>query len=93
MQWPTRIFDVAQVEQLLPQGRDLARGYVYEAIMNAAASHEIADEVATIIQKGVDNAPADGVLNHDLSRLGFAGASQVAQLIKETIFSTHQGNH
>lgn len=93
MQWPAGILDVAKVEQLLPQGRDLARGYVYEAIMNAAASHEIADEVATIIQKGVDNAPADGVLNHDLSRLGFAGASQVAQLIKETIFSTHQGNH
>lgn len=93
MQWPARILDTAKVEQLLPQGRDLARNYVYGAIMTAAASQEDADKVATMIQKGVDDAPADGVLNHDLSRLGFAGASQVAQLIRETISASRKAGY
>lgn len=53
----------------------------------------ILDKVATMIQKGVDDAPADGVLNHDLSRLGFAGASQVAQLIRETISASRKAGY
>jgi hydroxymethylcytosylglucuronate/cytosylglucuronate synthase len=90
MRWPARILDVATVEQLLPQARDLARRYVYEAIVNAAASREVTDEVATIIQEGITNAPAHGVLNPDLSQLGFAGAGQVAQLVKETVSASYQ---
>jgi hydroxymethylcytosylglucuronate/cytosylglucuronate synthase len=85
MRWPARILDETRVEQLLPQGRDLARQYVYQAIMSAANSREIADEVATIIQTSVNNAPADGVLDQNLlRRFGFAGASQIAQVIKGT---------
>lgn len=90
MRWPARILDVAIVEQLLPQARDLARRYVYEAIVHAAASREVADEVATLIQESITNAPAHGVLNPDLSQLGFAGAGQIAQLVKETVSATYQ---
>jgi len=90
MEWPASVLDVAKVAQLLPQGRDLVRGYVYQSITNAAGSQEAADEVATIIRRGVHNAPSDGVLNLGLSKLGFAGASQVAELIKETMFASHQ---
>jgi hydroxymethylcytosylglucuronate/cytosylglucuronate synthase len=85
MQWPTRLLDPAKLEQLLPQGRDLGRRYVYDAIMTAAASQKIADEIATAIRKAVDTSPAEGVLRSDLSTFGFAGARQVAELVSKTV--------
>ena len=90
MQWPASAVDVAKVEQLRPQGRDVVRRYIYQSIVDAAASQEVADEVATIIRRDIHNAPPNGVLNLELlTRLGSAGASQVAQLIKEVRFASH----
>lgn len=85
MRWPARLLDTAKLEQLLPQELGRARRYVYDAIMTAAASREIANEVARAIRNAVDNAPADGVLRHDLSQFGFAGARQVAEVIRQTV--------
>ncbi|HSL78527.1 MAG TPA: hypothetical protein VK877_02605 [Pseudolabrys sp.] len=58
--------------------------YFYGSIAAAKDSQQIADEMAAIIRKGVQDAPRDGVLNPDVSRLGFSGASQVARLLEQT---------
>ena len=64
-------------------------GYLYKSLIDAAASREIAQEVATIIRNALNNAPVDGVLNRSLSELGIAGADQVAELVKQ-VASQHQ---
>jgi len=87
MQWPTSVLDIAKVEQLRSQGLGAVLGYIYTSIVAAAASQQVAEEVTTIIRRGVHNAPSDGVLNLNLSKLGFAGANQVAQLIEQAMFT------
>jgi hypothetical protein len=58
--------------------------YFYRSIAAAKDSQQIADEMVAIIRKGVQDAPRDGVLNPEVSRLGFSGASQVARLLEQT---------
>ncbi len=89
MQWPVSVLDVEKLQEMRAQGISAVLGYLYKSLIDAAASREITQEVATIIRKAVDNAPVDGVLNHSLSELGIAGADQVAELLKQ-IASQHQ---
>jgi len=83
MQWPDSVLDMAKLEQLLPKGVSALNGYIYKSIIDAANSHDLSDDVSTIIRNAVFNAPVDGVLNPHLSALGIAGADQVAQLVKQ----------
>jgi hydroxymethylcytosylglucuronate/cytosylglucuronate synthase len=87
MQWPASVLDNAKVEQLRPQGEDPVLAYIYQSIADSATRPEAVQEVETMICNAVQGAPADGVLNHCLSTLGSAGASQVAQLIKQAMFA------
>jgi hypothetical protein len=64
--------------------------YIYQSIAKAAASQEVANEIATVIRTAVNNAPTDGVLNDCLSTLGVRGASQVAELITQTMSASHK---
>lgn len=90
MQWPTRMLDLEKIDQVRSRGLVAVSNYVYQAIVDAADSHEMSDEITTIIHKAVHNAPGEGVLNLAVSRLGFTGASQVAELIKEAMVVSHQ---
>jgi hydroxymethylcytosylglucuronate/cytosylglucuronate synthase len=83
MRWPVSVLDAVKLEQMRSQGLSTVLDYIYKSIIDAAASQEIADEVATVIRKSVCNAPVDGVLNPCLSEFGIAGADQVAQLVKQ----------
>ena len=90
MQWPASALDGAKVEQLRSRGLSAALPYIYQSIANAAASQEVANEIATVIRTAVNNAPTDGVLNDCLSTLGVSGAAQVAELITQTISASHK---
>jgi hydroxymethylcytosylglucuronate/cytosylglucuronate synthase len=81
MQWPAGVVDPAKVDRLRPQGLSAVLRYIHPSIAKAAASRQLRDEVRTIVREGVEAAPAGGVLDQDVSRLGFAGATQVARLI------------
>jgi|SRR5689334_4281075 len=83
MQWPVSVLDVAKLQEMRSQGISAVLGYLYKSLIDAAASREIVQDVETIIRKAVNNAPADGVLNHSLAELGIDGADQVAGLVKE----------
>jgi hypothetical protein len=85
MQWPASVLDGAKIEQLRSQGLSAALPYIYQSIANAAASQEVANEIATVIRTAINNAPDDGVLHDCLPALGARGAAQVAQLITQTI--------
>jgi hypothetical protein len=83
MQWPERVVDGAKVETLRRRGLRMVLDYIYPSIADASASPGIANEVKHIIRNAMHDAPAGGVLNPDVARLGFAGASQVADLIRK----------
>jgi hypothetical protein len=85
MQWPASVLDGAKMEQLRSRGLSAALPYIYQSIANAAASQEVANEIATVIRTALNNAPADGVLNDCLPTLGVRGAAQVAQLITQAM--------
>jgi hydroxymethylcytosylglucuronate/cytosylglucuronate synthase len=89
MQWPVSVLDVTKLQEMRSQGISAVLGYLYKSLIDAADSREIAQEVATVIGKAVNNAPVEGVLNHSLSELGIAGADQVAELVKQ-VASQHQ---
>jgi hypothetical protein len=90
MQWPASVLDGAKMEQLRSRGLTAALPYIYQSIANAAALQEVANEIATVIRTAVNNAPTDGVLNDCLSTLGVRGATQVAELITQTISASHK---
>jgi hydroxymethylcytosylglucuronate/cytosylglucuronate synthase len=90
MQWPASVLGGgAKIEQLRSQGLNAALPYIYQSIANAAASQEVANEVATVIRTAINNAPDDGVLHDCLPALGARGAAQVAQLITQTRSASH----
>jgi hydroxymethylcytosylglucuronate/cytosylglucuronate synthase len=84
MRWPASVLDAKKLEQMRSQGISAVLGYIFNSIIDAATSQEVATEVTTIIRNAINNAPVDGVLNPYLSVLGIAGADQVAQLVKQT---------
>ena len=90
MQWPASVLDRAKMEQLRSRGLSAALPYIYQSIANAAASQEVANEIATVIRTALNNAPADGVLNDCLPTLGVRGAAQVAQLITQAMSASHK---
>jgi hydroxymethylcytosylglucuronate/cytosylglucuronate synthase len=83
MQWPDSVLDATELERLRPQGVVALNGYIFRSLIKAASSKELSDEVAALIGRAVLSAPDQGVLNFDLSALGFAGANQVAGLIEK----------
>jgi hydroxymethylcytosylglucuronate/cytosylglucuronate synthase len=89
MQWPGSALDLAILEQELSKGLIALNSFIYNSIIDAAASKDLSDEVATIIGKAVFNAPHHGVLNPRLSALGIAGADQVAQLVQQAAAKPH----
>ena len=84
MQWPASVLDLAELDRQHARGLGAMANYFYRSIAAAKDSQQIADEMAAIIRKGVQDAPRNGVLNPDVSRLGFSGASQVARLLEQT---------
>jgi hydroxymethylcytosylglucuronate/cytosylglucuronate synthase len=83
MRWPSGVIDDAKFEQLRSKGLSPLNSYIYKSMIEAAASQDLSDEVATIIAKAVHNPSNQGVLNPRLSALGLAGAHQVAQLVEQ----------
>jgi hypothetical protein len=90
MQWPASVLDGAKVEHFRSRGLSAVLPYIYQSIANAAASQEVANEIATAIRATINNAPVDGVLSDCLPTLGVRGASQVAQLITQAISASHK---
>lgn len=84
MQWPPSVLDLEELDRQHADGMGAMANYFYRSVAAAKASGQIADEMTAIIRKGVQDAPRDGVLNPDVSRLGFSGASQVARLLEQT---------
>jgi len=85
MQWPVSMLDPAKIDQLRPQGLNAVLRYIHPSIADGAASSRMRDDVRNILSEAIESAPPGGVLNQDLSRLGFAGAGQVARLIEKTM--------
>jgi hydroxymethylcytosylglucuronate/cytosylglucuronate synthase len=85
MQWPVGMLDPAKVDQVRPQGLNAVLRYIHSSIVDGAASSRVRDDVRNVLRETIESAPPDGVLNQDLSRLGFAGASQVARLIEKAM--------
>jgi hypothetical protein len=83
MQWPASVLDLEELDRVHARGLGAMANYFYRSIADAEARSS-AGTIAAIIRKGVDNAPSGGVLNPDVSRLGFSGASQVARLLEQT---------
>jgi len=83
MPWPDSVLDLTELERLRPQGVSALNTYINKSMIAAASSQALSDEVSAVIRKAVTNAPHDGVLNPQLSALGFAGADQVAQFVKQ----------
>lgn len=83
LQWPASVVDPAEIERLRPQGLTAVLRYIHPSIASADASPQLRDDVRTIIRRALESAPADGVLDQDVCRLGFSGAAQVARLITE----------
>jgi hydroxymethylcytosylglucuronate/cytosylglucuronate synthase len=83
MQWPDSVLSLGELQRLLPQGIAALNSYFHKTIIGAAASRDMSGKVEAIIRNAVLNAPADGVLNSQLSALGTAGADQVAELLKQ----------
>lgn len=83
--WPEKMLDIEKIEEARTKGLVAVTSHVYRAIVDAAASPQLSDEVAAAIRRTLENAPADGVLNQGLLALGAAGASQVAALIKQAM--------
>lgn len=90
MPWPADMLDLEKLEQARSGGLVPASAYVYQSIVDAAASREMSDAIGAVIHEAIRSAPADGVLNPDILRLGFAGAGQVAKLIKEAMVASRQ---
>lgn len=65
-------------------------GYIYNSMIDAAASPDLSDDVSGIIAKGLCEAPEHGVLNPHLAALGFAGAEQVAQIVRQVVSQRRQ---
>jgi hydroxymethylcytosylglucuronate/cytosylglucuronate synthase len=82
MQWPASVLDVAKLQELRSQGLKALNTYIYLSIIDASNTPAKSDEIKGLIRRVLSNAPQDGVLNPQLSALGFAGADQVAQLVK-----------
>jgi hydroxymethylcytosylglucuronate/cytosylglucuronate synthase len=89
MPWPVSVIDMAKLAQLYSQGIVGLSHYIYKSFIDAANSQDLRDEVSAIIRKAVSNAPGDGVLNPQLSALGFDGAEQVARLIEQVALCRH----
>lgn len=83
MRWPNSVLDEAKFEQLRSRGLSTLNTYIYTSMIEATASQDLSNEVATIINQAVHNAPEEGVLNPRLSALGLSGANQVAQLVRQ----------
>jgi hydroxymethylcytosylglucuronate/cytosylglucuronate synthase len=92
MQWPASVLDLAELDRQHARGLGAMANYFYRSIAAAKDSQRIADEMAAIIRKGVQDAPRNGVLNPDVSRLGFSGASQVARLLEQTRRPSHKSS-
>lgn len=84
MQWPAAVLDLEELDRRHAHGMAAMANYFYRSVAAARVSRPMADEIAAVIRKGVENAPPGGVLNPDVSRLGFSGASQVARLLEQT---------
>jgi hydroxymethylcytosylglucuronate/cytosylglucuronate synthase len=93
MQWPHSVLDVRKFERLRSGGLSALNGYIYGSMIEAAASSDLSDNVARLIRKAVCDAPPGGVLNSRLSALGFSGADQVAQVVKEVALRRQQNRH
>jgi hydroxymethylcytosylglucuronate/cytosylglucuronate synthase len=83
MQWPGGVLDMAELERMRAKGLRAANSYIYQSIVDAAASHELREAVASSIRKALSNAPRDGVLNAGLAAFGDTGAEQVARLVEQ----------
>ncbi len=92
MEWPDRVINDTEFERIRLQGVRAVYQYFYRAIIDAAASKELSEEVANIIHTAVLSAPIEGILDPGLHALGIAGADQVAQLIKQVV-SAHPVSH
>jgi hydroxymethylcytosylglucuronate/cytosylglucuronate synthase len=87
IQWPSCVMPFETIEKLRTQGEDAVLTYMYQSISDAALSTTAAAEVARGIATGLQEMPAEGVLDLRLSALGNNGASQVAQLIKQAMLA------
>ncbi len=83
MRWPASILDETKLESLRSQGLSVLNRYIYESIIEAANTPDLAGEVAALIERALVDAPSDGVLNAHLPELGVGGAEQVAQLVRQ----------
>jgi hydroxymethylcytosylglucuronate/cytosylglucuronate synthase len=83
MEWPDPIINDAEFERMRLQGVRAVYQYFYRAIIDAAASKDLSDQVTAVMGRALSSAPAGGILDPALRTLGFAGAEQVAGIITE----------
>ena len=83
MEWPDSVINDADFEKMRSQGVRAVYQYFYQAVIDAAASAKLSDEVTTVMRRALSNAPEGGILDPDLHALGVSGAEQVAQLITQ----------
>jgi hydroxymethylcytosylglucuronate/cytosylglucuronate synthase len=87
MSWPIGVIDPVRIDDLRPAGEDAVLAYIYGSIGAAAANETAALEVAVMVRKALRGMPKSGVLDPSLRCLGFNGAAQVAQRVRQALLA------
>jgi Glycosyltransferase family 28 C-terminal domain len=88
MEWPDRIINDAEFEQMRLRGVRAVYQYFYQSIIDAAGSEDLSGQVLAVMRTALSDAPADGILDPRLHALGVSGAEQVARLIEEVAINS-----